>query len=329
MPADTETNAATDRKQRSADAPAPPRFDVNVPHSGYRWWYVDGISDDGRHGIVVIAFIGSVFSPYYFRARSRGPANPLDYCAINVGLYRASGKLWAMTERSRRAVEREATWFRVGSSSLEWRGDCLTIDIDERSMPFGRSMTGKIRVHPEFLNGRVFELDPDGRHEWQPVAPVGRIEVDMQRPAHRWSGTAYFDTNCGSRALEDDFEGWNWSRHGNELGARITYAASLLDGAESSLALRFDRNGRMERIAVPPEVGLPGTGWRVARSTRAVTVPTVSRTLEDTPFYARSILEINGENDDRELVMHESLSLSRFKSSWVRLLLPFRMPRVS
>ena len=27
-------------------------------------WYVDAISDDGRHGLTIIAFIGSVFSPY-------------------------------------------------------------------------------------------------------------------------------------------------------------------------------------------------------------------------------------------------------------------------
>ncbi len=32
---------------------------------GYAWWYVDALSDDGRHGLTLIAFIGSVFSPYY------------------------------------------------------------------------------------------------------------------------------------------------------------------------------------------------------------------------------------------------------------------------
>ena len=326
---DPSQTGHSDRESGSADSGADPRFDVDVPHSGYRWWYVDGISDDGRHGIVVIAFIGSVFSPYYFRARGRGPTDPLDYCAINVGLYRASGKLWAMTERSARAVERDINWFRVGKSSLRWDSNTLTVDINERSMPFGRAMVGRIRVHPAFLNEQVFALDPAGRHCWQPVSPVGRIEVDMQRPQHSWRGAAYFDTNSGSRALEDDFEGWNWSRHGSEEGADITYAATLLNGAESSLALRFDGSGRMEQVAVPPEVHLPETAWRVARTTRAFQVPAVSRTLEDTPFYARSILEVCGESEKRELVMHESLSLSRFKNGWVRMLLPFRMPRIS
>ncbi|PIY72746.1 MAG: carotenoid 1,2-hydratase, partial [Rhodobacterales bacterium CG_4_10_14_0_8_um_filter_70_9] len=34
---------------------------------------MDGLSDDGRHGITLIAFIGSVFSPYYYWA---GRARP-------------------------------------------------------------------------------------------------------------------------------------------------------------------------------------------------------------------------------------------------------------
>ncbi len=43
-----------------------------------RWWYVDALSDDGRHGLTLIAFIGSVFSPYYAwaRRRARRPGRP-------------------------------------------------------------------------------------------------------------------------------------------------------------------------------------------------------------------------------------------------------------
>ena len=44
---------------------------------GYVWWYVDALSDDGRHGLTLIAFIGSVFSPYYALARRRGAGDPL------------------------------------------------------------------------------------------------------------------------------------------------------------------------------------------------------------------------------------------------------------
>ncbi|MEO0034874.1 MAG: hydroxyneurosporene dehydrogenase CrtC, partial [Pseudomonadota bacterium] len=46
-----------------------PRFDLPVPASGYAWWYIDAISDDGRHALTLIFFLGSVFSPYYAWAR--------------------------------------------------------------------------------------------------------------------------------------------------------------------------------------------------------------------------------------------------------------------
>ena len=48
-----------------------PDFNVAVPPSGYRWWYLDGLSADGQRGLTVIAFVGSVFSPYYAAARRR------------------------------------------------------------------------------------------------------------------------------------------------------------------------------------------------------------------------------------------------------------------
>ncbi len=48
-----------------------PDFNVAVPPSGYRWWYLDGLSADGQRGLTVIAFVGSVFSP---TTRLRGGA---------------------------------------------------------------------------------------------------------------------------------------------------------------------------------------------------------------------------------------------------------------
>ena len=65
-----------------------PGYDLAVAPDGYAWWYLDALSDDGASGITVIAFIGSVFSPYYALARrrrhGRGGADPLAHCAINV-----------------------------------------------------------------------------------------------------------------------------------------------------------------------------------------------------------------------------------------------------
>ena len=54
-----------------------PCFDLNIPSNGYGWWYMDGLSDDGTKAVSVIAFIGSVFSPWYSWS---GRKNPHDFC---------------------------------------------------------------------------------------------------------------------------------------------------------------------------------------------------------------------------------------------------------
>ncbi len=80
-----------------------PRFDEVVPPNGYRWWYIDALSADARHGLTIIGFVGSVFSPYYAWARRKGPADAGNHCAINVALYGDAGHRWSMTERGRGA----------------------------------------------------------------------------------------------------------------------------------------------------------------------------------------------------------------------------------
>ena len=86
----------------------------------------------------------------------------------------------------------------------------------------------------------------------------------------------------------------------------------------------------MQTVEPPPTVALPMTGWRVARSTRADvgTESRVIQTLEDAPFYSRSLLDTQ-VGEVRARVFHESLDLDRFRRYWVQCLLPFRMPRVT
>ena len=38
-----------------------------VPPFGYRWGYFEAFSEDYQYGITIIAFIGSVFSPFHAR----------------------------------------------------------------------------------------------------------------------------------------------------------------------------------------------------------------------------------------------------------------------
>ena len=307
-----------------------PRFDQAVPRNGYAWWYLDALSDDGRHGLTLIAFIGSVFSPYYARARrAPGGGDPYDHCAVNVALYGPGGR-WAMTERGRAGVQASAATLAIGPSTLTWDGAALTVDLDEIAAPIPRRVRGRIRLHPSALTSHTYTLDGAGLHRWRPYAPCARVAVELTHPALRWSGTAYFDANTGDAPLEDAFSAWDWSRahlHGGTETA-VLYEAARRDGDNTSLALRFDAAGNVSTFEPPPRMKLPATRWRVARATRSDTATPayVDRTLEDTPFYARSVLA-TGLLGEEVTAVHESLSLDRFRSGWVQALLPFRMPR--
>ena len=306
--------------------PAPPiSFDADVSPSGYRWWYLDGLSEDGRYGFVVIAFVGSVFSPYYFRARQRGPTDAEDFCSINVCLYKPGGDRWAMTEHSRRGLSRGQGWFQVANSRLEWRDGALEVDIDERTAPFRRRLRGHIRLLPKVLNDRRFELDAGGRHGWQPVAPVARVELGFEHPRIEFEGHAYLDCNDGSRMLELDFNNWHWSRSSDAHSTTLYYVAEDTDKHSQGLALRFSEQAGCETLELPREQALRRSGWHIDRVARDTEELSIVRSLEDTPFYARTLLRA-GDPGSR-LCVHESLDMQRFQKAWVQSLLPFRMPR--
>ena len=230
-----------------------------------------------------------------------------------------------MTEHDGRHVQRTEDRFVVGPSELRIDGDTLTIRVDELTVPLPRRLRGEIRLHmPERYDVR-WDLDGDGHHHWQPIAPAARIEVDFEHPGLYWKGSGYLDSNDGSEPLEAGFRDWHWSRTPHGDGALLAYDARRRDGSVLELALDY-REGRIEPVERPPLRQLPTTLWRVARSARAEADVSVAHTAEDTPFYARSMLahEIDGTP---VRTMHESLDLDRFASRWVQTLLPFRMPR--
>lgn len=269
-----------------------------------------------------------MFSPYYALARRLGRADPQNHCALNVALYGDNGKRWAMTERRQAAIRRSETEFVIGPSSVEWDGEALTFRIDEVTNPFPSRLRGTVRVYPRALTRETFALDAAGRHRWRPIAPCSRVHVDFQQPATQWLGEGYFDINHGDAPLERDFSGWQWSRAATRAGTVIAYDTSARETDDVSLSLRFDRNGAVEHLAPLSPSQLPSTGWRIGRTARgdAQQPVAVQRTLEDAPFYARSQLsaKLFGETAD---VMHESLSLDRFRMPIVQAMLPFRMPR--
>ena len=246
-----------------------------------------------------------------------------------MALYGQGGHRWAFTERRRTSLSRDANRYNAGPSGMYWDGTCLTIRVEEMTFPIPGRLRGTIRVYPEAIDGAPVALDDAGRHEWRPIAPCSRIEVDFLKPALRWKGRAYIDSNRGSESLEQGFAEWDWSRATLADGSTaVLYDATQSGGASRCIARRFSPKGDRADFEPGERHQLPGTGWRIARATRAANgaAPRVLATLEDTPFYARSLLstQLLGEP---VVAMHESLSLGRFSSPIVQWMLPFRMPR--
>jgi carotenoid 1,2-hydratase len=301
-------------------------FNPDLAPNGYAWWRVDAVSDDGNEGLSIIALIGSAFSPYYAFARRGGAADPLEHCALNVALYRGSGKRWAMTERSRGKVVRNLGSLLIGPSDLGWDGHALTININEIGAPIPRRIRGRVRVIPQAVTRSYFILDEGGNHRWWPIAPRARVEVTLQQPHQSWSGEGCLDSNAGDAPIETGFARLQRARGALRDRTAILYEAERRCGNRIDLAMTFDRDGTMARFDPPPLVPLRRSGWMVGRSVWSERDARLLRTLEDGPFHARSVVETTllGE---RVTLLHDGLSLDRLAMPAVRAMLPFRMPR--
>lgn len=316
-------------------------FDRAVPFGGYRWWYLDGVSDDGRFAVVIIAFVGHVFSPGYYARRGAGggAADPEAFCALNVAIYRMGRldrwlppiswlrDLWTLREYDRDDVVREPARFALRNSAMAWEGDELVVSFDERTAPLGRPLRGRVSLRPAHVFDTEVSLGARARHAWRPVAPVASFELALERPRRLcFSGHGYHDSNSGSEALEAGFSRWSWSRAALDGGTAVLYDVTELDGALSRRGWLFGRDGTVEPFAPSGQSRLRRTRWWLERTMRhdGGRRPRIARVLEDGPFYARSLLETHLAGQSVQAV-HEQLDLRRFRRAWVRRLIPYRM----
>jgi carotenoid 1,2-hydratase len=306
-----------------------PAFDALVGgDGGYVWWYVDALSHDGVHGLTVIAFIGSVFSPYYAWS---GWRDPFQHCAVNVALYRLDkgrGR-WAMTERGTKDLSRGADFYQLKDSRLSWDGNGLTIVVNETTAPVPSALRGTIKLYPSIETSHVHTLDPAGRHMWRPVAPKARVELAFTHPGLSWAGDGYFDTNSGPEPLERAFRRWHWGRTHRTDDVRLFYDVEARDGAHIRAAFHVAHDGTVQPCEGLPIASLPHGFWGVGRTgwADAGAAARVIKTLEDAPFYLRSAVRAPLYGEDC-VMMHESLDLNRLRTPLVRAMLPVRMPRV-
>lgn len=238
------------------------------------------------------------------------------------------GGRWAMTDRGRAALRLTPQTMTVGPSSLTWDGDKLTIDLNEVSTPHGQPIRGRVTVTPTAITDVEVPLTTDGAHVWRPFAPVADIEVEIDRLHWTWTGHGYIDSNFGTRALEADFDYWTWGRFPTSDGAMCFYDATLRDGSDLSVAVKFAGDGTCEMVDAPPLQGMNRSGWLVKRATRcdAGHRPRQAKPMLDAPFYNRCAVEtvIHGE---KTVGVYEALDLTRFRGPWLMPMLAVRVPR--
>ena len=237
-----------------------------------------------------------------------------------------------MTERGQNAIERSAHKFKIGPSQLRWENNHLFIEINERVPLLGNKVQGSIKVFPERLFNQVVSLDDQGKHRWGPIAPSARVEVCFTKPSLQWHGNAYFDSNEGDEAISKPFSEWDWSRaHLKDGSTAVIYDIRQKNGIERVIASQFNLDGSVQSFTAPERTPLRKTGWGIHRNMRSEADGNSSsvrllNTFEDTPFYARSMLQSRLLGED-VISMHETLNIKRLESQIVQFMLPWRMPR--
>lgn len=200
----------------------------------------------------------------------------------------------------------------------------VVVDVDERAAPWGSPIRGRIRLEPILSHHRVVTLDDAGEHDWCPRHPLARVVVDLDEPRIRFTGTGYLDENSGVRPLETAFDRWSWSRVATDDSVAIAYDVQLRGGARRGHGMRLSADG-VTAFDGGCEHALGRTRFALPRVVRSESDhAALVRTLEDGPFYARSVVEtmLDGR---RAHGIHETVCLERFSSRWVQFLLPFRM----
>ena len=195
---------------------------------------------------------------------------------------------------------------------------------------------------PSQIRGTV-RLIPDGAHaaarsSWTRAAAIagGRSPPRPGRGRAEQPGPALVRRRlsrhqCRRRSLwRTPSRPGTGARASTRKGAAMLYDVERRSGAALALALRSTapaRSSSSNRRRSP--LCRTTRWWRVARRTRAdASHPaTVRETLEDAPFYARSVLPPTSAGRASHGRAREPVARP-LPHSWVQALLPFRMPRV-
>ena len=197
-------------------------------------------------------------------------------------------------------------------------------------MPVPRKLRGRVSVKYPYRNTKEYQLDHKGQHFWCPICPHADVNVRFDDPALSWRGKGYLDMNHGLQPIQKGFDYWDWSRiQFSDHNTHIRYVTDPVSGPQRALNLIIDPDGGMQAGQDTKNIFLPSTKiWQIKRRSGEIDrqTPRITQTMEDTPFYSRSIIAV--DSVENGLGTHESLSCKRLRSPVVKAMLPFRMPRL-
>jgi len=291
----------------------------------YEWWYFDALSDDGRHALSCIWFLGNPFSPYYRWAASGRPADPFRHNALFFALYQ-DGRLQAyhftrFPDGQVTAGEALPLDLRFGPNRLAagpgaWRLTLSDENANGRQIEAVLTFAAPMPIPGTPEETAPEETAPESSHFWLPAAPFCRVagRVTLREPHNpgaeqiKFSGTGYHDHNWGRLPFASEIRDWYWARAAlSGERAVILYHVRPRQGKKAvSHFLLFERGRMMRHDAAPrvrlsrPAVNVFGTVYathmEVESGEQEVRFEFGAR-LDSAPFYVRALCRatLNGK----------------------------------
>lgn len=338
-------------------------FQFDTP-GAQEWWYFDAVSADGRDALAIVWYAGLPFDPAYgvaslrhLSAPGRYPKpNPLDHCAIGVGVYR-DGKTIGYALNSFRASSfshrAEPFSVEVAGNRLDRRTYGYRLHVDTPSVDGKTPIRMTLRFAPASATIPL-ERDfgaPGSSHVWCLAAADcsvrGDVSIGEERIAFR--GRGYHDHNAGELEISRAIRRWRWGRVHQGPFTHIYYAAEPHIGPASSVWITC-RNGKPERVRSDvdfTESNEPGGNVFGVRHGRSLAVTAGSLSLVDDrgacvdngPFYRRWVGPIHiedtydspedqyGENVTQTIGISELLDTRNLNRRLFNWMIPFRLKR--
>ena len=336
----------------------PDRFFAFDTPGAQEWWYFDAISSDERHALAIVWYAGLPFDPAYGVASIRHldqpdrypMPNPLDHCAIGVGVYR-DGKTIAYALNAFRAGSfahrAEPFSVDVAGNALERDGDGYLLRVRTPAVDGRTRLAIDLRFRPAD-DTTPFEHDfgtAGNRHVWVMAAPDCAVDGDVVIGRERipFRGRGYHDHNAGELEISRAIRRWRWGRVHQGPFAHVYYSAEPHVGPTSNLWI-ICRDGRPEFLS--EEAAMEESAQRAGnvfgvRHGRSLTIDQGrlglidlrARCVDDGPFYRRWVGPITPFTRGEEIEAPFSLGISELLDTrnlnrrifnWM---IPFRLKR--